>query len=59
LRREFDCVIGDQRQPERARVGGDEQIVAPDHGTSALQVGADLSVVKRRVLIERNDLHVR
>ena len=56
---ELRGVVRDQRQPTDTGVGRDEQIVGPDHGSSPLQVGADLSVVKRRVLIERNGLHVR
>ena len=56
---ELRGVVRDQLQPRGTGVGRDEQIVGPDHGSSTLQDGTDLSVVKRHILVERNGLYVR
>ena len=42
---EFPDVICDEREAEKASVGGDEEIVRANHLASNLEIGADCSVV--------------
>jgi hypothetical protein len=55
---ELSHVVRDQRQAKCPRMRCDEEVVGAEHRPAPLQVGADLSAVKRCVLVERQDLHV-
>lgn len=50
---ELADVVADQREAERAGLGGDPEIVVADHAATALQLGKDLAVVLACCLVER------
>src|SRR3954452_15727092 len=55
---EFGGVVRDERVSKTTGVSGNEEIVRANHLATLLQVGADLRVMRRRILAKLDNLDV-